>query len=107
MSTSPPRKMSSFNRVNACVDEGVPSGDHFGASADHALFSQPTPALPTCYASQFSEPTTYQETMHSPYHAIWSHAMEREIAGYEDAGFLASKGRERGLSQVGVHVEFI
>ena len=61
--------------------------------ADHALFNQrppnqPTFALPTCDASQLSEPATYQEAMRSPFHANWSHAMEGEVAGLEGAGTL-------------------
>ena len=58
---------------------------------DHALINyrppnQPVPALPTCGAGQPSEPATYQEAMLSPYHANWSHAMEKEFAGLEEAG---------------------
>ena len=58
---------------------------------DHALFNQrpsnqPTPALPICDTSQLSGPTTYDESMRSPYHANWSHVMEGEISGIEEAG---------------------
>ena len=53
---------------------------------DHALFNQRTPALPTCDASQLSKPSTYDEAMHSPYRANWSHAIEGEISGLEEAG---------------------
>ena len=59
--------------------------------ADDAPFNQRppnhvTPALLNCDASKQSEPTTYQEAMRLPYHAKWSHAMEREVAGLEEAG---------------------
>ena len=53
---------------------------------DHTLFNQRTPALPTCDASQLSEPSTYEEAMRSPYRANWSHVMEGEIGGLEEAG---------------------
>ena len=55
-------------------------------SADHAIYNQPTPALPTCDASQLSGPAPYHEAMRSPYHANCSHAMEGEIGGLEEAG---------------------
>ena len=94
---------------NPQVDEGPPDNEllqpwrthaatraYYQATAtvrpqDHALFNQRpskqlTPALPTCDASQLSEPTTYDEAMRSPYHTNWSHAMKGEIAGLEEAG---------------------
>ena len=52
---------------------------------DHALFNRCTPALPTCDTSQLSEPSTYDEAMRSPYRANWSHAMEGEFGGLEEA----------------------
>ena len=55
-------------------------------SIDHAIYNQPTPVLPTCDASQLSEPATYHEAMRLPYHNNWSHAMKREVAGLEDVG---------------------
>ena len=53
-------------------------------SADHALLNQRrpnqrTPVLPTCKASELSEPATY----HEAYCAHWSHAMERKTTGLE------------------------
>ena len=53
---------------------------------DHALLNQCTPAFPTCDASQRSEPLTYDEVVRSPYRANWSHAMEGEFGGLEEAG---------------------
>ncbi|CAM9756673.1 unnamed protein product [Laminaria digitata] len=60
-------------------------------SADHALYNQPppnepAPPLPTFDTSELSEPTSYAEAMQSPYSANWSHAMEREVSGLEEAG---------------------
>ena len=53
---------------------------------DHAQFNQPPQALPTCDASQLSQPSTYDEAMRSPYLANWSYAMEGEYGGLEEDG---------------------
>ena len=69
--------------------------------ADHALFNQrppnqPTFALPTCDASQLSEPATYQEAMRSPFHANWSHAMEGKLAGHEEVVIFGDPQQQKG-----------
>ena len=81
--------------------------------ADDEIFNQrppnqPTPVLPTCDASQFSEPTTYQEAMRSPYHAspmLYGEGDCWTRGGWDVWEHLAAKGRGRGLVQVGVNVE--
>ena len=69
--------------------------------ADHALFNQRppnqhAPVLPTCHAGQLSEPATYQEALLSPYHANWSHAMEKDITGLKGAGTFGDALQQKG-----------
>ena len=86
-----PGRTRARTRAYHQASTSAPAADHAPHSADHALYNQPppnepAPPLPTFDASELSEPTSYAEAMQSPYSANWSHAMEREVSGLEEAG---------------------
>ena len=58
--------------------------------ADHALSNQhppnSRPSLPTCHASELSEPATYQEGTGLEYSTNWSYAIDQELSGFQWAG---------------------
>ena len=85
--------------ANMSGKEGVSTSDRYGEDAQSRTLQpapvQPAPALPTCDASLLSEPSTYDEAMRSPYRANWSHAMEGEFGGLEEAGTFADTLHQR------------
>ena len=95
----PPGQQYPSTGADTSGNEGVQATDT-ARPPDHALFNQHTSALPTCDASQLSEPSTYDEAMRSPYRANWSHAIKREISGLEEAGTLEDTKQQKDGNMV-------